>query len=50
MKIFFLCGLVWAQMVLSGCGATYTTLAPKPAETPSDECPNGINYKTGRCH
>ena len=49
MKSFFLCGLVLAQMFLSGCGATYTTTAPRPATTPSDECPQGMDYKTGRC-
>ncbi len=37
---------------LQGCGATYTKFdAPTSDQvsTVDAECPNGINYKTGRC-
>ena len=41
-------------LLLSGCGATYTKVdqpAPTSAATSqgADECPDGIDYKTGRC-
>jgi uncharacterized protein YceK len=43
-----------ALLLLSGCGATYTKVDP-PATAKAataggaDECPDGIDYKTGRC-
>ena len=41
-------------LLLSGCGATYTKVdqpAPAKASTAggADECPDGVDYKTGRC-
>lgn len=38
--------------LLCGCGATYTTFERASANNPNagaDDCPNGIDYKTGAC-
>ena len=51
---------ILALLLLSGCGATYTKVdqpAPSSAAATSEgatgngaeECPDGIDYKTGRC-
>ena len=42
-------------LLLSGCGATYTKVdQPAPSSAAgthegAEECPDGIDYKTGRC-
>ena len=42
-------------LLLSGCGATYTKVdQPTPSSSAAtheggEECPDGIDYKTGRC-
>ncbi len=39
-------------LLLGGCGGTYTKLdhpAPAADRSATDDCPNGINYKTGQC-
>lgn len=42
-------------LLLSGCGATYTKVdQPAPSSAAAthagaDECPDGIDYKTGHC-
>jgi len=53
MKIFIITCL--ALLILGGCGATYTKIDKSRVEnastasSPDADCPNGINYKTGRC-
>jgi hypothetical protein len=51
MKLFIFTCL--ALLTISGCGATYTTIdksGMEPTASASDaDCPNGIDYKTGRC-
>ena len=47
--------LLLLLLLLSGCGATYTKVdQPAPSSAAAthagaDECPDGIDYKTGHC-
>lgn len=46
--------LLTLALALSGCGATYTRYdsgktSTNHTQNADPDCPNGINYKTGRC-
>ncbi len=46
--------LMTLALALCGCGATYTRYGSAKAssdhtQNKDPDCPNGINYKTGRC-